>query len=107
MTTAATSRVFGDIAIELQNDPDNDVTVSGPQLRANGRPFAELTERGLEILLPSVRAADLVRRGIAAIVPREGIAGGAWVAVGDTSNWLELATEAHDFVGEPRVGGRS
>ncbi len=106
--TAETSRIFGDVAIELQNDPDNDVTLSGQQLRVHGRAFAELTERGLlEVVLPSARAADLIRRQIAVIVAREGTVGGAWVAIADTSDWLELATEAHDFIGEPRTGGRS
>lgn len=106
--TAEISRIFGDIAIQLQNDPDNDVTVSGSHLLVHGHVFATLSQADLlEVVLPAARAVDLIQRGIAADVPRESPVGGAWVGVADTADWLELATEAHDFIGEPRVGGKS
>ena len=52
----------------------------------------------------TTRGADLIERGVAEPADTDHPAKGRWVAVTETGDWLELATEAHQFVGEPAVG---
>ena len=106
MSSAADS-AFSDVSLALRNDPDDDVTVDGNVLLVHGTPFASLDRDALIVDLPGSRAADLVERGMASLVEETATTVGVRVAVGDTENWLELATEAHQFVGEPPVGRQS
>ena len=104
-------QTFSDVALALRGDPDDDVSVGGTRLLVKGRLFAFLNGALLLVDLPATRAADLVVRGIATIVSDATAASapaqGAWVGIDDAANWLELATEAHQFVGEPPVGRQS
>lgn len=105
--TASSDSAFADVASALQNDPDDDVSVDGSRLLVHGRPFASLDGDELLVEFPAARAIDLVTRGMASAASGPAEARGTWVSVGDSENWLELATEAHQFVGEPPVGRQS
>lgn len=96
---------FDLVKAELLADEDDDV-VDGPDgLTVKGALFAFETEDGRVVVdLPVARADDLVERGVAERFDSDRPAHGAWVAVADSDDWLELATEAHQFVGEPAVG---
>ncbi len=104
-------KTFSDVALALQADPDDDVTVDGTRLLVKGKLFAFVDGEHLVVDVPASRAADLVVRGIATAVPDAAAAParphGAWAGIEDAENWLELATEAHQFVGEPPVGRQS
>lgn len=99
------SPAFDLVKGELLADPDDDV-VDGPDgLTVKGALFAAQSEGGLLFVdLPEHRASDLVQRGVAEIADTDQPAKGRWVAITDTEDWLELAEEAHRFVGEPAVG---
>jgi len=100
-------QVFTDVAYALRGDPDDDVTSDHDgHLRVRGKVFAQLHGDRLLVDLPRSRAEDLIARGIADVAEGPD-ARGVWVAVQDTDDWLELATEAHQFVGEPSVGRES
>lgn len=90
---------------QLLNDPDLDVSVTVTGLHVRGELFAYLDEGDLVVDLPRSRAADLVARGVASSVAAGRIEPkGSWVAISDAEDWPELASEAHQFVGEPAVG---
>jgi hypothetical protein len=99
------SPAFDLVKGELLADPDDDV-VDGPEgLTVKGALFAFEPEEGRVVVdLPEQRAADLIERGVAEPAETDTPAKGRWVAVTDSEDWLELATEAHQFVGEPAVG---
>lgn len=99
-------RAFSSVSDALLGDPDDDVQVDGTRLTVKGTVFARLDGDELLVSLPASRAADLVSRGIASAVAGEG-SSGAWVSIHDVENWIELAGEAHQFVGEPPVGRQS
>ena len=99
-------RAFSSVSDALLGDPDDDVRLDGTRLTVKGSVFARLEGEELLVALPPARAADLVSRGIAS--PASGDGGnGAWVSIHDVENWVELAGEAHQFVGEPPVGRQS
>jgi hypothetical protein len=98
------TEVFEQVAFALQRDADDDVTVDGRRLLVKGHVFAAFEGGRLVVDLPAARTDDLVARGIATAVDRDGAARGAWASVVDQEDWLELASEAHQFVGEPAVG---
>ena len=50
---------------------------------------------------------DLTERGVAEPFTSEGHPSRKWVRVSDQQLWPELTREAHEFVGEPPVGGES
>lgn len=83
------------------------VTSSTEGLLVHGRLFAFLEGDDLVVEVPFVRANDLVERGVAERATREGSEKRDWVRVTDRQLWAELAREAHEFVGEPAVGGDS
>ena len=99
-------RAFTAVSDALLGDPDDDVQLEGTQLTVKGTVFARLEGDELLVVLPASRAADLVSRGIAGPA-RDGASSGAWVSIHDVENWVELAGEAHQFVGEPPVGRQS
>ena len=98
---------FDLVAGVLSADPDDDVTAEGERLLVHGRVFAYLDEDQLVVDLPVARAADLTGRGVATEATAPTPPRGRWVAVSDVEDWTELATEGHQFVGEPAVGGDS
>lgn len=100
------SPAFDLISGELVQDVDDDVTDAPDGLRVKGALFAYEAEGALVVDLPNQRAEDLVTRGIATSATGRGTAKGAWVSIAqsESEDWLELATEAHQFVGEPAVG---
>jgi hypothetical protein len=102
------SPAFDLVKGELVADEDDDV-VDGPEgLTVKGVLFAYESGDGLLVVdLPEHRAADLLSRDIAVAADTERPAKGRWVAVAASDDWLELATEAHQFVGEPAVGRQS
>ncbi len=85
----------------------DEVTQSAEGLLVNGTLFAFLEDDDLVVELPFGRSNDLVDRGIAVKFTPEGQTGRDWVRVSDQQLWPELAREAHEFVGEPAVGGDS
>jgi hypothetical protein len=91
----------------LGNDPDDDVTAGDDGLRVHGRLFAIPTAAGIVVDLLPTRAADLVNREIARKADIAEGAKGEWVVIDDSGDWVELAGEAHQYVGEPQVGGES
>jgi hypothetical protein len=96
---------FDLLTTQLLDDPDLDVSVTATGLHVRGRLFAYLDDDALVVDLPRSRAADLVGRGVASpVAAGRAEPKGAWVAVADTEDWPELASEAHQFVGEPAVG---
>jgi hypothetical protein len=104
--SAESDRAFSSVSDALLGDPDDDVQLDGTRLTVKGAVFARLEGEELLVALPPARAADLVSRGIAS--PASGEASsGAWVSIHDVENWVELAGEAHQFVGEPPVGRQS
>jgi hypothetical protein len=99
---------FDLVKSELLADPDDDVVDGAEGLTVKGALFAYEPEAGrLLVDLPAQRASDLVERGVAEAHTTDRAAKGRWVAITDTDDWLELATEAHQFVGEPAVGRAS
>lgn len=108
MTTPAEAwQLFDLVAGALAADPDDDVTSEGERLLVHGRVFAFLDGDHIVVDLPASRAEDLVGRDVAADATGPSAARGRWVAIADPEDWAELATEAHQFVGEPAVGGES
>jgi hypothetical protein len=103
--SAFSSPEFDLVKGELLADPDADV-VDGPEgLTVHGALFAFAPEPGVLVVdLPEQRAADLIERDVAEPADVDRPAKGRLVAVRDSDDWLELATEAHQFVGEPAVG---
>ena len=96
------------LAAGLLEDPDLDVSVTATGLHVHGRLFAYLDGTELAIDLPEDRAADLVGRDVATpVAAGRSEAKGAWERIADAEDWPELASEAHQFVGEPAVGKES
>lgn len=108
MTTSDEAwKQFDLVAGALSADPDDDVTVVGERLLVHGRVFALLAGDAIVVDLPTGRAEDLVGRDVATEASGPSAPLGRWVAIADPEDWVELATEAHQFVGEPAVGGES
>ncbi len=102
-----TDDAYDRVTIALSADPDDDVTVTDDGLLVRGRLFAYRAGEALVVDLDPARAADLVARRMASHVTGSRPAKGSWVSIRDLEDWTELATEAHQFVGEPAVGGDS
>ena len=96
------------LAAQLLEDPDLDVSVTTTGLHVRGRLFAYLDGVELVVDLPEERAEDLIGREVAtAVAAGRSEPKGAWARIADTEDWPELASESHQFVGEPAVGGES
>jgi hypothetical protein len=102
--TAATA-AFDELVYSFSEE--DGVSVAADGLLVNGAIFARLEGNDLLVELPPARAADLVERGIAERFAVERQPHRDWVRVSDLQLWPELAREAHEFVGEPPVGGDS
>ncbi len=85
----------------------DEVTETREGLLVKGTLFAFLEDDDLVVELPFSRSNDLVERGIAEHFRAEGHESRDWVRVNDQQLWPELAHEAHEYVGEPAVGGDS
>ncbi|MHC5796437.1 hypothetical protein ACVXZ4_09780 [Lacisediminihabitans sp. FW035] len=99
--------MFDELSQVLQTDADDDVTAIGDSLLVRGRLFAFRADRLLVVDLPPERARDLIERGMAVNAAGNSPAHGTWVSISDIEDWPEIASEAHQFVGEPAVGGES
>jgi hypothetical protein len=107
--SSSVSPEFDLVKGELLADPDGDVVDASEGLTVHGALFAYESEEGrLVVDLSHARAADLVQRGVAQHAEAGTTAPkGVWVSIEDPEDWLELAGEAHQFVGEPAVGRQS
>ncbi|WP_431278715.1 hypothetical protein [Leifsonia poae] len=99
---------FDILATQLLEDPDDDVALTEQGLHVHGKLFAFLNDGDLVVDLSPGRADDLIERGVAASSSHPVVeAKGRWVSIDDAEDWPELASEAHQFVGEPAVGHQS
>ncbi|HEV7813014.1 MAG TPA: hypothetical protein VGO99_08595 [Leifsonia sp.] len=106
--TDDSAQAFDKLASQLLEDPDDDVALTSRGLHVHGKLFAWLDDGDLVVDLPPDRAGDLVERGVGAPAADPVVAPkGAWVRIGDSEDWPELASESHQFVGEPAVGRES
>jgi hypothetical protein len=94
-----------DLAHQFDDEPGVAVHPDGMYVR--GRLFAFVIDDDLVLELPLGRLADLEFREIAAPFVSERHPTRDWVRVSDRSLWPELLREAHEYVGEPPVGGDS
>jgi hypothetical protein len=93
------------LVLELSDEPG--VKLGPDGLTVGGNLFAFRDENDLIVDLAANRASDLVHRGMAASYKHDGERSRDWVRVSDQSLWSELGREAHEYVGEPPVGGDS
>ncbi|THG33078.1 hypothetical protein [Naasia lichenicola] len=107
MTDSASSSTsaYNDLLATLTSDEG--ITVGPDGLLVHGTLFAYFAEGELVVEVPEARASDLLARGVAEEYSHDGHPDRNWVKVSDAELWPELAHEAHDFVGEPAVGGDS
>ena len=91
----------------LVQDPDLDVTARDGALFVRQTRFAFLEGESLAVLLPDVRADDLVKRGIAELLRHDPESKASWVTISDADDWSELASEAHELASGHRPGNRS
>jgi hypothetical protein len=96
---------YQNLVLSLRDE--DGVTVDPTGLVVHGTLFAFLEQEALVVELPEARANDLVSRGVARRFTSEGQPSRKWVRVNDRQLWDELAHEAHEYVGEPPVGGQS
>jgi hypothetical protein len=107
MASQAAARAYEDITFDLQQDEDDDVAVGEDGLLVHGKLFAFPDGDDLVIELSDDRVRDLIERGVAIAYKTQERTARNWVRVSDTELWPELVREAHQFVGEPAVGGAS
>ena len=96
---------WDDLVLEFTDEPG--VTLTSDGLAVNGSLFAFRDGDDVVVDVSADRAADLVRRGMAAHYKHDGERSRDWVSVSDLTLWSELVREAHEYVGEPPVGGQS
>jgi hypothetical protein len=105
MTSSLAARSYENLTLEFRDEPG--VTVGDDGLLVRGTVFAFPSGDMLVVDLPSTRASDLVHRGMGIRFTQDGVRSRDLVGVSDLSLWSELAREAHEYVGEPSVGGQS
>jgi hypothetical protein len=105
MANARAIEHWENLVIEFTDEPGVSLTEDG--LAVTGNLFAFREGDDVVVDLPTQRAADLVRRGMAARYKHAGETSRDWVSIGDLTLWSELVREAHEYVGEPSVGGDS
>jgi hypothetical protein len=105
MARQASLTAWGDLTIEFRDE--DGVTVESEGLLVHGRLFAFLDGDDLVADVSAARADDLVAREIAVRYRLDAHPSRDWVKVDDIQLWPELVREAHEYVGEPPVGGQS
>ena len=105
MASALAAEAYENLTIEFAGEEG--VTLSDGGILVHGALFAYLDGDDLVVGLPPARASDLVSRGIAKRLKTDGQPSRGLVRVADRSFWSELTREAHEYVGEPPVGGDS
>ena len=105
MTSSLSAEAYENLVLELQDE--DGVTTDADALLVHGTIFAFLDGDDLVVDLPVARASDLVEREQGTRFHRDGVKSRDLVKVRDRSLWSELAREAHEYVGEPPVGGQS
>jgi hypothetical protein len=105
MANARAIEHWENLVLEFTDEPG--VTLTSDGLAVNGNLFAFADGDDIVVDLSAARASDLVHRGMGAHFSRDGEKSRDWVSVNDQSLWSELAREAHEYVGEPPVGGES
>jgi hypothetical protein len=105
MANAGAINHWENLVLELSDEPG--VKLGPDGLTVGGNLFAFRDGDELVVDLAAARASDLVNRGMAAHYKHDGERSRDWVSVADESLWSELVREAHEYVGEPPVGGDS
>jgi hypothetical protein len=105
MASALAAEAYENLTIEFAEEEG--VTIADGAILVHGKPFAYLDGNDLVVDLPAARAADLASRGIAKRFRTDGVVSRELVRVADRTFWSELTREAHEYVGEPAVGGDS
>jgi hypothetical protein len=105
MTSSIAAEAYENLVLELREEPGVTIDVDG--LLVHGTVFAFLSGDDLVVDLPAGRASDLVEREQGTRLKIDGVKSRDLVSVSDRSLWSELAREAHEYVGEPPVGGQS
>ena len=106
MTSSLAAEAYENLVLEFREEEG--VTVNEDGLLVHGTLFAFLDDTdGLVVDLPAARASDLVEREQGTRYRLEGTKSRDLVRVRDRSLWSELTREAHEYVGEPPVGGQS
>ncbi|HEX4444718.1 MAG TPA: hypothetical protein VHZ81_14200 [Galbitalea sp.] len=105
MANAGAIDRWDDLVLEFTDEPG--VTLTSDGLAVNGSLFAFRDGDDVVVDVSVDRAADLVRRGMAAHYKHDGARSRDWVSISDLTLWSELVREAHEYVGEPPVGGQS
>jgi hypothetical protein len=105
VTSARAAEAYENLTIEYRDE--DGVTIDEDGLRVRGTLFAFLDGDDLVVDLPAARSSDLAQRGVASHFSSGGETSRDWVRVHDLSFWTELTREAHEYVGEPAVGGDS
>jgi hypothetical protein len=98
---------YRELRTSMRLDTDYDVVVSEQGLLVHGKLFAFPDGDDLVVEVSESRAKDLLERGVADPYLENGEPSSRKVRVSDLQLWPELAREAHNFVGEPAVGGES
>jgi hypothetical protein len=104
MTSSLAAEAYENLVLEFQ---DEDGVTIDDGLLVHGTVFAFLSGDDLVVDLPAARASDLVERQQGTRFRLDGVKSRDLVKVRDRSLWSELAREAHEYVGEPPVGGQS
>jgi hypothetical protein len=105
MTSTLAAEAYENLTIEFAEEEG--VTITDDGLAVHGTVFAYLDGDDLVVDLPAARTSDLVSRGIGSRFKADGVRSRDLVRVTDRSFWSELTREAHEYVGEPPVGGQS
>jgi hypothetical protein len=109
VASARAAEAYENLTIEYRDE--DGVTIDEDGLHVHGNLFAFLDGDDLVVDLPAARSSDLAQRGVAKHYKIPADKGGGasrdWVRVHDLSFWSELTREAHEYVGEPAVGGDS
>jgi hypothetical protein len=110
MTSSLAAEAFENLTLEFRDEEGVTIDIDG--LLVHGTLFAFLDGDELVVDLPAGRASDLVERdqGTRFRLDADGVRGEKsrdLVRVRDRSLWQELTREAHEYVGEPPVGGQS
>ena len=105
MTSSLSAEAFENLVLEFRDE--DGVTFDADGLKVHGTVFAFLSGDDLVVDLPVGRASDLVERQQGTRFRADGVKSRDLVTVRDRSLWSELTREAHEYVGEPPVGGQS